>query len=770
MGILLPLLAVLPVRTSFAASNYVVLAWNNLGMHCMDSDFSIFSILPPYNTIHAQVVMILNGNSARLLTNPAGYGVTYEAVADPTGSFNSTSEGKGNFWEYVDELFGVALPPDTGLPVPGPSWVMPGTNNTPQDMSFEAGFNWFAAYGVPITPYDDAGKPNSYPLMRLRAKAGSAPLAFNDIVLPVSDEMDCKLCHLSGSGPAAMPAAGWVNHPDPGRDYRLNILRLHDERQSGNPLYAEALTARVFQAAGLVATVSGGKPILCAACHLSEALPASGYGSIPPLTEVVHGHHATVIDPRNGLMLESSDNRISCYTCHPGSDTRCLRGAMGKAVAPDGSNSMQCQSCHGSMSEVGSVTRTGWLDEPNCQACHTGDALSNSGQIRYTTVFDSPGHMRVPPNSLFATNPDTPASGFSLYRFSKGHGGLQCSACHGSTHAIFPSAFENDNLASIHNQSHAGTMAECTACHGTQSLSYNGGPHGMHPTTQNWAEDHADDARSGPGVSQCRVCHGANERGTVLSRAQGDRVISTKFGSRRYWKGQEISCYNCHNGSDESDPTTHPAPTATNVLASTTAGNPVAFLLPASPTGVRIVSQPANGTVGLAGNSATYYPGLGFSGQDVFTFCATNGYNESNLATGEVTVTEVDSVGDGIPDWWRKHHFGGDGTTTNDDSCAACDPDEDGVDNADERFADTNPNDGRSFVRMLPLEDGPRGVRYGFTTEIGKRYTIRRSEALPSTNWSPVVAGVWGRIDSTTLSDADALGQPREFYRAEVLP
>ena len=34
---------------------YTLLAWNDLGMHCMDGkDFSVFSILPPYNNLHAQ--------------------------------------------------------------------------------------------------------------------------------------------------------------------------------------------------------------------------------------------------------------------------------------------------------------------------------------------------------------------------------------------------------------------------------------------------------------------------------------------------------------------------------------------------------------------------------------------------------------------------------------------------------------------------------------------------------------------------------------------
>src|SRR5512138_3732545 len=85
--------------TSTAASNQL-LGWNNLGMHCMDSDYSVFSVLPPYNTIECQ--LIANG---RLVTN-TGYRVTYEAVADPDGSFNSTAMGKGNFYTYVGPIYG----------------------------------------------------------------------------------------------------------------------------------------------------------------------------------------------------------------------------------------------------------------------------------------------------------------------------------------------------------------------------------------------------------------------------------------------------------------------------------------------------------------------------------------------------------------------------------------------------------------------------------------------------------------------------------------
>jgi hypothetical protein len=51
-----------------------------------------------------------------------------------------------------------------------------------------------------------------------------------------------------------------------------------------------------------------------------------------------------------------------------------------------------------------------------------------------------------------------------------------------------------------------------------------------------------------------------------------------------------------------------------------------------------------------------------------------------------------DSVGDGIPDWWRQFYFGN-GTTTNDLSCATCDPTGDGYDNYMKYLTGGNPNE-----------------------------------------------------------------------------
>ncbi len=616
------------------AASYSLMGWNDLGMHCMDSDYSVFSILPPYNTIHGQ--FLVQGHP---VTPASGYTITYEAVADPSGSSNSTSEGKTQFWQYIEPLYGVALPVNMGLA----GYAMPGSSNAPQTMHFETNLNWFTAEGIPLTPFDDAGQKNYYPLMRLIAwDAGNNPVATNDIVLPISDEMDCRACHASGTASPAEPAAGWVWAGNPERDYRLNILRLHDEMQA-SASYSSVLASNDYNPAGLYRSVTvDGKPVLCAKCHRSNALPGTGFGTIPPLTQAIHSRHATVTDPETGLELNNIANRASCYRCHPGSETRCLRGVMGDYVAANGSRAIQCQSCHGSMSAVGAATREGWFNEPNCQACHTGTATSNNGQIRYDNALLPSGQLRQPVNATFATQPNVPVAGLTLYRFSTGHGGLQCEACHGSTHAEYPS-HANDNIRIVESQGHAGVLSECTACHTTMPVTVNGGPHGMHPVGQTWVSRHGNVAEDG-NSGQCQVCHGTDYRGTVLSKMQADRTLSA-FGTKHFWRGFQVGCYACHNGPGSESATPNTPALVNNVSASTTSENPVAITLPASdvngnPLTLRIVSQPQHGALALNDTTATYVSDPGFVGTDTFTFAAWDGSTDSNLGTGTVTVAQ----------------------------------------------------------------------------------------------------------------------------------
>src|SRR5215469_10545354 len=98
----------------------------------------------------------------------------------------------------------------------------------------------------------------------------------------------------------------------------------------------------------------------------------------------------------------------------------------------------------------------GWLDEPNCLSCHAGTATSNAGQIVYTSLFSSGTTVRTVTDTTFATNPDTPSGGVSLYRYSSAHGGLHCESCHDSTHAEYETSVVNDNVQSTNLQGHVG--------------------------------------------------------------------------------------------------------------------------------------------------------------------------------------------------------------------------------------------------------------------------------------------------------------------------
>jgi hypothetical protein len=463
--------------------------------------------------------------------------VTYEATAYPDGSINTSSATPTNFWEFVaalyEPLFGQVQGVNFGLK------GNPTQGYTPAAMSLNNTFGWWEAEGIPTDPSNDDGTKDFYPLVKAVATdlAGNV-LASITTVLPVSDEMDCRACHASGGSDPARPAAGWVNHPNSDKDYKFNILRRHDDKHVIGAYLGDLAQKGYIYMSSLYETSLGGTPVLCSACHSSNALPGTGVGPIAPFTASIHGLHAGVLDPATQQRLDNIDNRTACYRCHPGSETQCLRDPMGVAVKPDGTSQMSCQSCHGGMSDVGTEGRMGWLAEPNCQSCHS------NGQRLIETQSGSQ-------DTRFATNPDTPMPGTSLFRFSKGHGGLQCEACHGATHGIYPSAEPGDNYQSIALQGHTGTIAECNVCHSPVPDTANKGPHGLHTVGQRWVSRHQDVAENGS--SQCAPCHGNTFRGGLISRTSMSRTFQIEDGSITFTTGHSISCYDCHNGPNGED-------------------------------------------------------------------------------------------------------------------------------------------------------------------------------------------------------------------------
>ena len=174
------------------------------------------------------------------------------------------------------------------------------------------------------------------------------------------------------------------------------------------------------------------------------------------------------MDPVLNITLDNSANRAACYRCHPGSTTKCLRGAMGSAIAADGSMAMQCQSCHGNMSQVGSADRVGWFMEPNCQSCHTGTATSNNGQIRYTSVFMTPtARVRVAgePDLRHHAQHARPPGPFALPLLRRPRRPAMLRLPRLDPRRVSQLRIATTTCATSRLQGHAGVMVECTACH-----------------------------------------------------------------------------------------------------------------------------------------------------------------------------------------------------------------------------------------------------------------------------------------------------------------
>lgn len=506
---------------------YALIAWSELGMHCIDGkDYSVFSVLPPYNIIHAQLVQ----KTEPPIIITTGVTITYQATADTKGSINSSSSGKTNFWNYVYTLFLANVPPETGLA------GYKTQSRTPNKLTYNTKEGYWEAVGIPTVPYDDKKLFNPYPMAILTAKDSSGVvLATAKIVLSVSDEMSCKNCHASGKDKAAEPASGWVYDSDPLKDPKLNILKKHDDKWPISKYLTQLEAKGYTYQSSLYETAISGTAVLCSVCHSDNALSESGLSGINSLSRDMHNLHGPQVNPATGVTLDKTTNDLSsCYLCHPGPTTACKRGAMNKRT---------CASCHGNVSYVGSNgARNPWLIEPSCQMCH------NTGQ-RYPTTFASNGQWRQTTDPTFATNPNAPIKGADLYRYSKGHGSVFCSGCHGSPHAEYPSLQANDNVYPTQLQGYVAKITECTTCHSSAlSPTANGGPHGVHIVGQAWVDTHPDYV-DGHGPQSCAYCHGSDFKGRALSQAKVVRTFHVDDGgSKTFPANHQFSCYDCHNG------------------------------------------------------------------------------------------------------------------------------------------------------------------------------------------------------------------------------
>jgi hypothetical protein len=346
--------ASVPEQPKSGNISFQVLANNDLGMHCCVLDHRAVSILPPFNVVHALVIK--KGAPPQILTNTAVQ-LFYSAVSNPNdpalAGIPQVPIYKTDFWNpnlrtsaiLGFDAYNPFYPPgilsafplagDVGLPVPDVERLylgdrklaadqqkMPGSSspyaaNVPQAFNrfntnypffstFPFGYTltgvkWFAAEGIPMTPVDDFGRTNPFPLVRVQAqdKTGSltgtkgAVIASIDTVVPVAAELTCYKCHASkkdgGTGLAACipgtdanctaQGSSWsktaftvtTSADDPSvfpadvkREWAAdtNILKLHDAK-NGTKLQSAT-------------------PVACQTCHYTPALDLAQVGPKGP--------------------------------------------------------------------------------------------------------------------------------------------------------------------------------------------------------------------------------------------------------------------------------------------------------------------------------------------------------------------------------------------------------------------------------------------------------------------------------------------------------
>ncbi len=98
-------------------------------------------------------------------------------------------------------------------------------------------------------------------------------------------------------------------------------------------------------------------------------------------------------------------------------------------------------------------------------------------------------------------------------------------------------------------------------------------------------------------------------------------------------------------------------------------------------------------TIGFQGYGIEFF--IGTIDEVRIYACALSSNDVSNL------YSNTDTVGDGIPNWWREEYFTN-GLATNSSSCAMCDPDGDGFDNLQEYNFGTNPLETTNHPTNIP--------------------------------------------------------------------
>src|SRR6266702_67066 len=422
------------------ASNYRVIAWNDLGMHCACPTWEGFLLLPPYNTVRAQVMDVSGRDPVfidQALATSLGLVISYAMVENTDANL----EADPYFASWITnspKIFPGFQPVLGGMVVCISGKGLAGT------VDYNATLLDWKAEGVPAYPAltgdrnkdimtDPFGGANRDPYLTANVYVKNASgnvLAQTTTVVPVAFGGCCN-CHLALATANGYPAT-------PAGSFQF-LGKMHGQNSSK------------IDFAKLDPTGDGtGGPIRCSWCHWDPAIGDSAAPGLPAVwpnyvimagagftkadvkisqysfSDVLHRYHA-----QDALVLSTYDPNVAvnCYDCHPGNGVNCYGGTHITKTSP----SLWCVDCHGNLNQrvaAGQMAQP-WQQStlPSCSSASPGATPAFACHSRTTAGGTSyPG--------LFGT--------FINGRGHKGSPG--CQTCHGSAHAEAPATQSLDNV------------------------------------------------------------------------------------------------------------------------------------------------------------------------------------------------------------------------------------------------------------------------------------------------------------------------------------
>jgi len=194
-------------------------------------------------------------------------------------------------------------------------------------------------------------------------------------------------------------------------------------------------------------------------------------------------------------------------------------------------------------------------------------------------------------------------------------------------------------------------------------------------------------------------------------------------------------------------------------LGGTTTSDKIAVSGTFSASGTTLINLTALGNFSGVGTYPLITGASGISSSNFSLGSTLSGYGCILSTSGSTLSLTVVT----LQEQWRFTNFGTIANTGN--AADDADPDGDGMPNAQEFIAGTNPNDSSSMLRVSNISISGSDIILSFSTVSGKIYHLERSSTLQSGSWTTLQSNIVGNGGVMQISDLGAATQSKYFYR-----